>query len=294
MFLNQTQLEELLNIACEAAQKAGEMIAESSGGRIDVIDKESGSSLSSQVVTEIDYKSQQFILELIKTTLEKYDLALLSEELEDDKSRFEKEYFWAIDPLDGTLPFIENRDGFAVSISLISKTGTPVIGVVFDPTTSTLYHAMKGCGAFKNNVALKIPDQSEPWNYHFIVDQARMKDEMLPMMMEEIESELAGKNIPHTTQMSHAGAVMNVCWLFEKPESCYFKLPRKKESGGCIWDYGAVACIYSEAGGFVSDCFGVTLDLNSKVSVFMNRKGVFFASSEELQSLIVRLTEELR
>ena len=99
-------------------------------------------------MTEVDFKSQQIILELIEPTLEKYDLALLSEEKEDDHSRFQKDYFWAIDPLDGTLPFIENMDGFAVSIALVSKAGIPIIGAVFDPTNSTLYHAIKGCGAF--------------------------------------------------------------------------------------------------------------------------------------------------
>ncbi len=289
MKLSQSQLKELLNIACEAAEKAGVMIAEYSGSKCDVIEKESGSSRSSQVVTEIDYKSQQIILEFIEPTLKKYELALLSEEMEDDSSRFEKDYFWAIDPLDGTLPFIENKDGFAVSISLISKTGTPVIGVVFDPTTSILYHAVKGCGAFKNGITLKILDESNLDNYNFIVDQGRMNGQMLPKMLDEIKTELTDKKIKFSNRMSHGGAVMNVCWLMEKSNSCYFKLPRKSDGGGCIWDYGAVACIFSEAGGIVCDCSGVPLFLNSEVSVFMNREGILFAANNELKDLVVKI-----
>ena len=64
MKLNQSQLKELLEIACEAAKKAGNLIANFTDSTLDVMAKESGSSLSSQVVTEIDFKSQQIILEL--------------------------------------------------------------------------------------------------------------------------------------------------------------------------------------------------------------------------------------
>lgn len=287
MKLNQSQLKELLNIACEAAKKAGKMIANFAGSKFDVIAKKAGSSPASQVVTEIDFKSQQIILELIEPTFVKYDLALLSEEMEDDHSRFEKDYFWAIDPLDGTLPFVEEKNGYAVSISLISKAGIPIIGAVFDPTTLTLYHAIKGYGAFKNGIELKLHNDSE--NYHFIVDQARMNCQVLPELLDKIKTELNKKTIKFSNRMSHAGAVMNVCWLMEKAKSCYFKLPQKADSGGCIWDYGAVACIFSEAGGIVCDCSGDLLVLNSAVSVFMNRKGILFATHDELKELVVKV-----
>lgn len=291
MKLNQSQLKDLLRIACQAATKAGNMIADSTGRNLDVIAKEAGSSRASQVVTEVDIKSQQIILELIEPTLKKYDLALLSEEMDDDGSRFHKDFFWAIDPLDGTLPFVENDDGFAVSIGLVSKAGVSVIGVVFDPTTSTLYHAIKGCGAFKNGIALKISNDAE--SYHFIVDKARLNSQSLPKLLEKIKTELTYKKINYLTKLSHAGAVMNVCWLMEKTKSCYFKLPKKKDSGGCIWDYSAVACIFSEAGGIVCDCSGEPLALNSIDSVFMNKKGILFATNDELKQLIIEIRKKL-
>ena len=52
--------------------------------------------------------------------------------------RLELNYFWCIDPLDGTLPFIEGKVGYAVSIGLVSRDGTPLIGVVCDPYHQTL------------------------------------------------------------------------------------------------------------------------------------------------------------
>ena len=77
-------------------------------------------------------------------------MGLISEELKDDSSRFENEFYWCIDPLDGTLPFTEQVDGYAVSIALVSREGIPVLGVVYNPEKNDLYTAVKGEGAYKN------------------------------------------------------------------------------------------------------------------------------------------------
>jgi len=119
--LENSDLTILTNIAIQAAQKAGERISEQAGKQIAVQYKTGGTSLASQVVTEIDGLSQEIILQTLKPLTDTYDLGLLTEEQADDKSRCEKEFFWCIDPLDGTLPFIEQKHGYAVSIALISK-----------------------------------------------------------------------------------------------------------------------------------------------------------------------------
>ena len=116
-----------------------------------------------------------------------------------------------------------------------------------------------------------------------------MNSQTLPEILDAIKTELTKKKIEFSNRLSHAGAVMNVCWTMEKAKSCYFKLPRKKESGGCIWDYGAVACIFLEAGGIVCDCSGNPLVLNSPDSVFMNKKGILFSSDNKLKNLIIKI-----
>ena len=42
------------------------------------------------------------------------------------------EYFWLVDPLDGTKEFVKKNDEFTVNIALIYK-DTPVLGVVYAP-----------------------------------------------------------------------------------------------------------------------------------------------------------------
>jgi fructose-1,6-bisphosphatase/inositol monophosphatase family enzyme len=65
--------------------------------------------------------AQAAVLEVLAPTFKAYDLGLLTEELADDGSRFEKDYFWSIDPLDGTLPFTQGKPGYAVSIALVRR-----------------------------------------------------------------------------------------------------------------------------------------------------------------------------
>ena len=123
MKLSLKDLEDLCIIAINAAQKAGNIIASYANTNIAVQNKAGGDSIASQVVTEVDVKSQKIIVNELRESMAKYDLALLTEESPDDNSRLEKDYFWCVDPMDGTLAFIERTPGFAVSIALVSRNG---------------------------------------------------------------------------------------------------------------------------------------------------------------------------
>ena len=140
-------LSQLNNIAIKAALSAGKVIQKYMNDDVKVEKKEGGASYASQVVTAVDLECEKVILSHLLPTCDEFDVALLSEETEDDGSRLEEDFFWCIDPMDGTLAFINKQPGFSVSIALVAKDGTPYIGVVFDPSTDTLYYAIKGNGA---------------------------------------------------------------------------------------------------------------------------------------------------
>ncbi len=57
------------------------------------------------------------------------------------------DYFWLVDPLDGTKEFIKRNGEFTVNIALV-KDGSVVFGVVYVPVTAELFWAAKGHGAF--------------------------------------------------------------------------------------------------------------------------------------------------
>jgi len=67
------------------------------------------------------------------------------------------DWFWLIDPLDGTKEFINRNDEFTINIALIHKK-RPVLGVVFAPVLNTLFWAVKDQGAYKfeNNAESRL------------------------------------------------------------------------------------------------------------------------------------------
>ncbi len=292
MNLTDKDLIILSEYAISAAEKAGKLISSKIGTEFSVENKEGGDSLASQVVTEVDLQSQNIILETLKPTYELYDLALLAEESEDDNSRFTKDYFWCIDPLDGTLPFVEGKPGFSVSIALVSKSGVPVIGIIYDPVETDLYSSIKGQGAYKNGDRYKIESNSSI--FHFMTDRSFTKHELFDECMEELESIIKASGYSELRIIKHGGAAMNACWVMGSAPACYFKFPKKAEGGGSLWDYSATACILTEAGGVATDIYGKQLDLNRSDSTFMNHRGIAYASDSEIHKMITELYSRMR
>jgi len=267
-------LEQLNKIAIKAARAAGKIIQQYMQEDVSVEKKKGGASYDSQVVTVVDKKSEAAILAHLLPTCEEFGLGLLSEETEDDGSRFEKDFFWCIDPLDGTLAFINKQPGFCVSIALIAKDGTPYIGVVFDPSTDTLYHAIKGNGAFKNYSPWEIKHTNDHLTY--VTDQ-QLKDTPRAAEIESfLYKNLKKLSLSTVKEIAGAGSVLNGILVLENGPACMFKFPKKESGGGSIWDFAATACIYQELGLSATNFEGGRLDLNRKENTFMNQEGVFY------------------
>ena len=290
MNLTPTDLIQLADYAITAAKKAGKHISETRP--MNVERKEGGDTLASQVVTEVDQQSQDIVLEVLAPSLSKFDLALLTEESPDDGRRLQKDFFWCIDPIDGTLPFIEGVPGYAVSIALISRTGMPQIGVVYDPVEHTLYHAIKGQGAFRNSKPWAIEQNGDHRSQlHLIIDRSVTEEPRYPRVIAELEKIVDELGLQSLEIITHGGGVMNACWVLEHAPACYFKFPKPQEGGGSFWDYAATACLFHELGAVATDMHGNPLDLNRRDSTFMNHRGILFATSEEIAEKIRTLAE---
>ncbi len=267
---------QLSKIAIEAALSAGKIIQQYKHESVSVEQKKGGTSYASQVVTLVDKACETAIMSQLLPTCDEFDLALLSEETEDDGSRFNKDFFWCIDPMDGTLPFIKKQLGFSVSIALIAKDGTPYIGVVFDPSTDTLYHAIKGNGVFKNGRPWAIKRTNNHLTY--VTDRQLKDTPRAAEIVRLLEGHLERLNLKEIKEIAGAGSVLNAMLVLENGPACMLKFPKKEKGGGSIWDFAATACIYQELGLPATNFAGGKLDLNQKDSTFMNQAGVFYAN----------------
>ncbi|WP_421946422.1 3'(2'),5'-bisphosphate nucleotidase CysQ family protein [Phaeodactylibacter xiamenensis] len=267
-------LSQLTQVATEAAIAAGQVIQKAIGEEVPVEEKQGGESYASQVVTAVDKAAEAVILSHLLPTCEAFGLALLSEETEDDGSRFEKDFFWCIDPMDGTLPFIRKQPGFSVSIALVDKGGTPHLGVVADPSTNTLYHAIRGEGAWKNNKPWTIQNTNNHLTY--VTDRPLKDTPRADDIRQFLRQQVEKLGLSGVREWAGGGAVLNAIRVLENGPACMLKFPKKEQGGGSIWDFAATSCIFQEADRPATSFNGNPLDLNRQGSTFMNHEGVLY------------------
>jgi len=288
MKLSADDLNYLSECAIAAAKQAGQLIESYAVRSVSVQHKSSGDSYASQVVTEVDLLSEEIIVKTLQPTCERYDIALLTEESEDDKARLQKDFFWCVDPLDGTLAFIESTPGYAVSIALVAQSGKPLIGVVYDPVTQSLYSAVSGQGVFRNGQAWDSMAVSMKADrpLSFVCDRGFVERPDYPDLNEALVSLAIKHGFTGLKMIESHGAVMNACCVLENPPALYCKRPKPQQGGGSLWDFAATAAIFNEMGAVASDVYGQPLELNRADSTFMNHRGVLFATDHSLASEI--------
>jgi len=136
-------------VAIEAVRGAGELIMENFSKEKTATSKGKG-----DIVTDVDFISEKFIIDLIEKNFP--DHTILSEEagLIDKKS----EYAWIMDPIDGTINYYHGVDPFCVGLCLI-KNDDPIISAIFQPARSLFYFAEKGKGATLNGKPIKVSNR---------------------------------------------------------------------------------------------------------------------------------------
>ncbi len=290
MQLTKQDLGNLLQCAEAAARQAGAFIQASVARGIEVQHKSGGSNIAAQVVTEVDLRADALISEALLPTCARYDLALLTEESTDDRARLERDAFWSVDPLDGTLAFIKSRPGYAVSIGLVARDGTPLIGVVYNPVTDMLYSALRGEGAQR---------QGEPWQpsttpvkgkpFTLVFDRGFEQRDYYAQVSAALNELVDRHGFSGVQTLAGDGAAMNALQVLENPPGCYFKFPKPQDGGGSLWDFAATAAIFNACGAGAGDFYGQPLELNRADSTFMNHRGVLFATNAELAAEIQKL-----
>ena len=106
-----------------------------------------------QPVTNADIEINNFLFDFFKKKTPNF--GWLSEESLDDKSRFECDFFWCLDPIDGTRSYISGKPEYTISLALINNF-QPILGIIYNPTTNEYFHAEKNKGAFCNNRQIKV------------------------------------------------------------------------------------------------------------------------------------------
>lgn len=128
-------------------KEAGQQIKHSFFMEIEINSKSSKNDL----VTNIDREIEQFFIERIQRDFP--DHRVMGEEGFGDEIQTLDGTIWFLDPIDGTMNFIHQKRNFAISLGIYVD-GIGMLGYVYDVMNDELYAAMKGEGAYLNDVRL--------------------------------------------------------------------------------------------------------------------------------------------
>lgn len=100
-------------------------------------------------MTAADRSAHDYIVQELPKVSGFEEVPILSEEgyIPKYEERVDWDYFWCVDPLDGTKEFIKQTGDYTVNIGLC-KRGEPIAGFIHVPVTGETVWAIRGHGAF--------------------------------------------------------------------------------------------------------------------------------------------------
>jgi len=222
--LNQIDIQDIVTIAKEA----GDAIMQVYNQDFEVEYKQDSSPL-----TLADKEANN----IIEDGLNKLSVSfpILSEEGRDIpyEDRKHWEYFWLVDPLDGTKEFVKKNDEFTVNIALIHK-DTPVLGVVYAPALDVCYQAKYGRGAFKDGQKLPLKAEVQRNTYKIVASRSHMSDET-KKFIDAIDTN-------KEKELISIGSSLKICLVAEGEADIYPRLGPTME-----WDTGAAHAVVNES-----------------------------------------------
>ena len=142
------ELIKLKDAAINASKKAGEYLNSQKDSKKEIL-----SEIGRDIKLEIDQNTEK----LIRGNLQSTGIEVLGEEFGGGKP---ESLQWVIDPLDGTANYFRGLDQCCVSIALLDRSEA-LIGIIYNFNTNEIYSAVKGHGAFLNDLPIKVSDITE-------------------------------------------------------------------------------------------------------------------------------------
>lgn len=100
------------------------------------------------LVTEMDRKVEAYFVDKIQSHYP--DHQIIGEEGTVSPSQEVKGIHWIIDPIDGTMNFVKQKNYFAIMVGIFQD-GLPMAGYIYHVMADDLYYGIVGQGAYLNN-----------------------------------------------------------------------------------------------------------------------------------------------
>jgi myo-inositol-1(or 4)-monophosphatase len=263
MRLNSPQI----NIIIKACNKASRSLIRDFG---EIENLQVSSKGPGDFVTSADKRTEKTIIEELQKAHP--DFGIITEESgiinkSNSKNR------WIIDPIDGTMNFLNGIPQFAISIGY-EENNEIMCGVIFDPIKNEMFCAEKGNGAYLNNSRIRVSNKKN------------LKDALLvsggPKHSSQIKEKIFSEFINVSKKVfapirKFGSAALDIAYVACGRFDGYWQRELK------YWDIAAGIIILKEAGGFI-DFFEEEKKDPLKRNILASNSNIH----EELSELIIK------
>ena len=226
---------DILNPIIEEIRKAGEVAYRHYRSDVSVQIKADDSP-----VTNVDTMIHAMMIDALGKWFP--DVPVVSEEgvIPSHKDRQNMSAYWLLDPLDGTVDFINQTDQFVISLGYIQNQ-QPTMGVIHHPVSNNTWVAVQGRGVFIQPHAQPMMPISPLFNkarYTILVSAFRNDDALSQIIARQRQKEWG---LP--VDIKPIGSALKFAYLADGRGDEYLRFTPMKE-----WDLAGGHCLALEAG----------------------------------------------
>lgn len=208
------------------------------------------------LVTNVDKATENYIFENILKTYPNHHV--IGEEGHGHDLNNVTGVVWVVDPIDGTLNFVHQKENFAISIGIYND-GQPYAGFVYDVMNDALYHAKVGEGAFENENRLpEIKSTTLSTSIIGINPNWLTKPRLGELFKPIVEESRSAR--------AYGSAALEIIYVATGKLAGYIT-PRLQP-----WDFAGGHIILNEVGGKGTDLMGDALSIYEPSSIIMANK----------------------
>ena len=188
-------------------------------------------------VTSADKRTEKIIIEELLKAHPNY--GIISEEA-GYINKSNKNNRWIIDPIDGTMNFLNGIPQFAISVAYEEENEVKC-GIIFNPVTNEMFCAEKGSGAYLNNSRMRVSNKK------------KLSEALIfnggPKKASKIKKKIFYEYISISTQVSNVrkfgSAALDMAYVACGRFDGYWQRELN------YWDVAAGIILIKESGGFV-------------------------------------------
>ena len=262
MRLNSPQI----NIILRACNKASRSLIRDFG---EIENLQVSSKGPGDFVTSADKRTEKIIIEELQKAHPEYGIVTEEAGLINKSNTKNR---WIIDPIDGTMNFLNGVPHFAISIGY-EQENEIICGVIFDPIKNEMFCAEKGNGAYLNNSRIRVSNKKNLRDALLVTGGPKYTSEIKDEIFAEFVN--ISKSVPHIRKFG--SAALDIAYVACGRFDGFWQRELK------YWDIAAGIIILKEAGGFI-DFF----DKDNKDPL---KKNILASNSnihEELNHLIIK------